>query len=90
MNSAMFRRTTEPSVTFGPSTVFIDFPRSDGDQSRWPTNTISIVDDEGQVNFMELLDVEASGHVKKWRAAIGKAVATKLEMQGDCKLDVLL
>jgi len=80
----MSRRVSQPNIAFKSSTVFLDFPRSDGDSSVRPTNIIYSVDTEGQVNFHEPLDVEGSGHAKKWRAAIGKAVATKLEMQGDC------
>lgn len=77
----MSRRAPQPHTT---STVFLDFPRSDGDQLVRPANTIYNVDAEGQINFHEPLDVEENGHAKKWRAAIGKAIATKLEMQGDC------
>jgi hypothetical protein len=73
----------QPSVVFAPSTIYLDFPRSDGDETKWPSNTIYDIDSDGQVNFMEHLDIDQSGQVKKWRAAIGKAIATKLEMQGD-------
>jgi hypothetical protein len=79
------RRLGQPAISFRPDTVFLDFPRTDGDDSRWPTNTTRIVDADGQVNFMEPLDVDESGQARKWRSAIGKAIATKLEMQGDCK-----
>lgn len=79
----MSRRLGQPSVVFPPNTVFLDFPRSDGDETKWPTNTTRIVDADGQVNFMELLDIDQSGQVRKWRASVGKAIATKLEMQGD-------
>ncbi|KAF5361973.1 hypothetical protein D9756_002341 [Leucocoprinus leucothites] len=85
----MSRRVAQPSVTFGPSTVFLQFPRSDGNEARWPTNTTRIVDSEGQVNFMELLDAEESGQARKWRAGVGKAIAAKLEMQGDSNNYVL-
>lgn len=85
----MSRRLGQQIVTFGPNTVFLDFPRSDGDVTKWPTNTTRIVDAEGQVNYMELLDVDASGHARKWRASVGKAIATKLGMPGDRKYTVL-
>lgn len=79
----MSRRVGQPSVNFGPNTIFLDFPRSDGDESKWPTNTTRIVDGDGQVNFMEPLDIDASAQARKWRASVGKAIATKLEMAGD-------
>jgi hypothetical protein len=79
------RRLGQPAITFGPDTVFLDFPRTDGDESRWPTNITPVVDVDSQVNFMEPLDVDESAQARKWRAAIGKAIATKLEMQGDRK-----
>lgn len=81
----MSRRLAQPSVTFPPNTVFLDFPRSDGDISKWPNNTTRVVDGDGQVNFMEPLDIDASAQARKWRASVGKAIATKLEMPGDRK-----
>ncbi|KXN87418.1 Cryptic loci regulator 2 [Leucoagaricus sp. SymC.cos] len=83
------RRVGQPNVLFSPSTIYLDFPRSDGDATKWPTNTTRVVDGEGQVNFMEFLDIEESGQVRKWRASVGKAIATKLEMQGDVNNYVL-
>ncbi|KAJ3565793.1 hypothetical protein NP233_g7419 [Leucocoprinus birnbaumii] len=81
----MARRVGQPNVVFGPSTEFLDFPRSDGDPSRWPTNTTRVVDSDKQVNFMEALDIEGSGQARKWRAAVGRAVASKLGMQDSDK-----
>ncbi|KAF9454321.1 hypothetical protein P691DRAFT_717785 [Macrolepiota fuliginosa MF-IS2] len=85
----MSRRLGQPSVVFGPDTVFLDFPRSDGDDTKWPTNTIRVVDAEGQVNFMELVDIDASAQARKWRATVGKAIALKMEMPGDSNNYVL-
>lgn len=79
------RRLGQPVVAFPPEPIFLDFPRSDGDASKWPPNITRIVDADGQVNYMEALDVDESAQARKWRASVGKAVATKLEMQGDRK-----
>jgi hypothetical protein len=59
--------------------TFIDFPRSDGDSSKWPTNTTPHIDSEGHVNFMRQAALDESLSIK-WRVEVGAALASKLNM----------
>ena len=61
---------------------YLDFPRSDGDPSIWPTNTTSRVDDEGHVNFMREVALDEPLTIK-WRVEVGAALATRLNMAGE-------
>ncbi|KAA1470251.1 hypothetical protein DENSPDRAFT_817793 [Dentipellis sp. KUC8613] len=58
---------------------WLEFERSDGDESLWPTNTECVVDHEGQVNYMRPVDDDESSSVH-WRTQIAKKVAEKLGM----------
>ncbi|KAG0709404.1 hypothetical protein DFH29DRAFT_229175 [Suillus ampliporus] len=58
---------------------FLDFPRSDGDPGKWPTNTTPTVDSEGHVNYMRVVALDESLSIK-WRVEVGAALATKLNM----------
>ena len=51
---------------------------TDGDPSRWPKNTVSNPDAEGNVNFMDPVSVE-DGAAIKWRLVIGQALAEMLD-----------
>ncbi|KAH7921303.1 hypothetical protein BV22DRAFT_1122235 [Leucogyrophana mollusca] len=57
--------------------TFIDFPRSDGDQSQWPTNTTKAVDQEGHVNFMRPVPLDESLCIK-WRREVGTSLAQRM------------
>ncbi|KAJ7043682.1 hypothetical protein C8F04DRAFT_1072948 [Mycena alexandri] len=61
--------------------AFIDFPRSDGDSTLWPTNTTRIIDDEGCVNFMQPVPLDAPLSVK-WRVGAGDAICVALKLPG--------
>ncbi|KAH7915297.1 hypothetical protein BJ138DRAFT_1170046 [Hygrophoropsis aurantiaca] len=56
---------------------FIDFPRSDGDPSQWPTNTAKVVDGEGHVNFMRPVPLDESLSIK-WRREVGNSLAQRM------------
>ena len=58
-----------------PKWVVIE--HSDGDPSNWPTNTEQYVDNTGEVNFMEPLDID-HGLSIKWRLSIGQRLAEML------------
>jgi len=80
----MSARTTSHKG-FGTSHVipqnptFIDFPRSDGDPSNWPSNTTYRVDNEGHVNFMREVALDEPLSIK-WRIDVGAALAVKMNM----------
>ncbi|KAF8643034.1 hypothetical protein AX16_009278 [Volvariella volvacea WC 439] len=60
---------------------YLEFDKSDGSPGLWPTATTRIVDREGQVNFMQLLDLD-SPTAAKWRTQVGKAIALDLKLPG--------
>ncbi|KAG1795158.1 uncharacterized protein HD556DRAFT_1235927 [Suillus plorans] len=62
-----------------PNPTFIDFPRSDGDPSNWPTNTTPHIDSEGHVNFMRQASLDESLSIK-WRVEVAAALASKINM----------
>ncbi|KAJ7091415.1 hypothetical protein B0H15DRAFT_906443 [Mycena belliarum] len=63
-----------------PNAVFLDFPRSDGDSSLWPTNTTRQVDEEGCVNYMQHVGLDEPLSVK-WRVGVGDAISVALKLQ---------
>ncbi|KAG2128579.1 hypothetical protein DEU56DRAFT_741948 [Suillus clintonianus] len=62
-----------------PNPTFLDFPRSDGDPSKWPTNTSPHVDSEGHVNYMRQAALDEPLSIK-WRVEVAASLATKLNM----------
>jgi hypothetical protein len=60
---------------------WIEFERTDGDQSLWPTNTTKNVDREGHVNYMRVSAIDESLSIK-WRVEVGKALAIIMELPG--------
>ncbi|PFH51781.1 hypothetical protein AMATHDRAFT_74675 [Amanita thiersii Skay4041] len=73
------RRIAEGSIEIPPNVVYIDFERTDGDPRLWPQNTICVVDDEGHVNYMHYLDIDAFTPMK-WRLQVARAMALDLGM----------
>lgn len=65
----------EGVIPSNPKWVVIE--ASDGDSQRWPTNTTSNPDAEGNVNFMRPVSID-DGLAIKWRATIGQALAEML------------
>ncbi|KAJ7180727.1 hypothetical protein C8R46DRAFT_885527 [Mycena filopes] len=61
--------------------AYIDFPRSDGDSTLWPTNTTRQIDDEGCVNFMHPVGLDEPLSVK-WRVGVGDAICVSLKLPG--------
>lgn len=59
----------------------LDFPRSDGDSSLWPSNTRRIVDQEGQVNYMHPMELDDPLCIK-WREELGRLVAERTGLPG--------
>jgi hypothetical protein len=76
-------RTTVPGAghALPASPQWVEFRRSDGDPSRWPTNTTKVVDSEGNVNFMRPCGIDESLCIG-WRVTIGTAIALKMNMPG--------
>lgn len=64
-----------------PDVEWVHLEESDGDSSRWPTNTNPNPDQEGHVNYMLPLDLDNAVAVK-WRLAIGKALAEMHQYPG--------
>ncbi|KAG2365013.1 hypothetical protein BDR07DRAFT_1459321 [Suillus spraguei] len=62
-----------------PNPTFIEFPRSDGDPSNWPTNNTPQIDSEGHVNYMRQAGLDESLSIK-WRVEVAAALASKLNM----------
>lgn len=52
------RRVSEKQFAIPPNAHFLDFERSDGDSSRWPSDTTQVIDSEGQVNFMKPIGLD--------------------------------
>ncbi|KAJ6518874.1 hypothetical protein C8R45DRAFT_8229 [Mycena sanguinolenta] len=59
--------------------TFIEFPRSDGDSSLFPTNTTRIVDGEGCVNYMQPVGLDEPLSVK-WRVGVGDAISVAKQL----------
>lgn len=59
----------------------IEFERSDGDETLWPTNNKRIVDGDGHVNFMHPVPIDDEWAVK-WRKAVGAGIANLLKYPG--------
>ena len=70
------KRIEEPA-----NPTYIDFPRSDGNSSAWPSNTTRIVDSEGQVNFFDYVQ-PSNSHSVRWRMLVASAIAIDLQMAG--------
>ncbi|KAG1746514.1 uncharacterized protein EDB91DRAFT_1117321 [Suillus paluster] len=77
--SARSHKGFSSSHAIPPNPTFLDFPRSDGDPSNWPTNTTFAVDSEGHVNYMRVAALDESLSIK-WRVEVGASLATKLNM----------
>jgi hypothetical protein len=75
------RRVSEKGVTIPQNAHFLDFTRSDGDSSRWPTDTTEVIDNEGQVNFMKPVGID-DGPSIRWRVGVGQGVAKGLNLAG--------
>ncbi|KAF8216578.1 hypothetical protein K438DRAFT_1703576 [Mycena galopus ATCC 62051] len=65
-----------------PNPTYIDFPRTDGDSSLWPTNNTRVVDHEGCVNFMQPVGMDEPLSIK-WRVGVGDAISVALKLPGD-------
>lgn len=61
--------------------TWIEFERTDGDQTQWPPNTTRIVDREGHVNYMRIASIDEPLSIK-WRVEVGKALAALLNKPG--------
>ena len=72
-----FRRQVQP-VTITANPKWIEIKVSDADPCRWPDNMSSRPGEEGNVNFFRTIAVEHDA-AKKWRVAIGQALAEMLE-----------
>lgn len=72
-----------PAETFSlsASPTYLDFLRTDGNVSSWPTQTTRIIDAEGHVNYYEPLTPEHPQHIR-WRTTVADAVARHLNMPG--------
>ncbi|KAG6821422.1 hypothetical protein H0H93_010146 [Arthromyces matolae] len=76
------RRLGDRAIEMPHNPQFISFPRSDGDSSRWPTNTTRIVDNSGEVNFMNPLTLDHP-QAMKWRLGTAQGIAAATGMQAN-------
>ena len=73
--SGKFRPQKQATLPNNPKWFVIE--ATDADPSRWPKNTLSNPDAEGNVNFMDPVSVE-DGVAIKWRIVVGQALAEML------------
>lgn len=71
------RRGLSNKHALPPNPTWVEIPRSDGDESKWPQNTTRIVDNSGEINWMRPVDIDES-LCNKWRVEIGPRVAAVL------------
>lgn len=83
----MASRRISEKFSLSATPTFLEFQRSDGNANLWPTNTTRIVDQEGHVNFMQVMGLE-SPVVMKWRSLAAKAIALELGMAGKLPLRI--
>jgi len=77
----MSNRSFSSKHALPPNPAWIEFERSDGDQSLWPPNTTKSVDREGHVNYMRVASVDDPLSIK-WRVEVGKALGNLMELPG--------
>lgn len=61
----------------------LEFVRTDGDESLWPTNNKRIVDGDGHVNYMHPVPIEDEWAVR-WRKGVAAGAANLLKLPGMC------
>lgn len=76
------RKLGDAAISIPANATVLEFKRTDGNASLWPTNTTRIVESDGQVNFMRHLDLDAHTCVK-WRMQVARAVAIDKGMPGN-------
>ncbi|KAF7365507.1 Actin-related protein 8 [Mycena venus] len=77
----MSKRSYSTKHTLPPNSEFIEFPRSDGDSTLWPTATKKEVDADGCVNFMKPVGLNESVS-NKWRVDVADAISSELKLPG--------
>jgi hypothetical protein len=75
------RGVSSKAYALPPDPSWLEFERSDGDESTWPSKTARVVDHEGCVNFMDIVGLDDS-HSARWRHSVGKEVAKLLGLPG--------
>ena len=85
----MARRGYSDKHTIPENPSWVEFLRSDGDQSLWPQNTTREVDSDGQVNYMRPVPLDEPGPSHKWRVEIASALAKALSWPGTVLLPPL-
>ena len=81
------RRVSEKPFVIPSNAHFLDFERSDGDSSRWPSDITQIIDGEGQVNFMKPVGLDETPAVK-WRLGVAQGLAIALKLPGIALISV--
>lgn len=69
-------RRTGGSHALPPNPDWVEFSRTDGDRSTWPTNTTYVVTN-GEVNYFRVVDIDESLSVM-WRKAVGPKIAEQM------------
>lgn len=60
--------------------LWIDIPRSDGDQRWWPTNT-TYIEDGGEINWMKVVDLDDDVALR-WRLGVGNKISLDRSPEG--------
>lgn len=63
--------------TLPPNPEFLDFPRTDGDSTKWRNDTKKVVDHEGHVNYHRVIEDDEGASIH-WRTQIGQHVAERI------------
>lgn len=77
-----FNTIIEPPPT---DALWIEFPRTDGDQNRWPVFT-GERDNDGNINFLRPVDIDERSAVD-WRKKVGKHLAEWRNLPSMFRLD---
>lgn len=80
------RTATPKKAALPDNPIYLDFLRSDGDESLRPEKTECIVDSVGHVNWMEACALD-DGRTIRWRRGVALGVATKMKMPGARQLN---
>jgi hypothetical protein len=81
--SAKVRNPGQKTLSIPENPHWLDFERSDGDPSTWPSGsrTERVVDSDGHVNFLRLVDPDEL-HGIRWRLELASVLAHQMNLPG--------
>lgn len=81
------RSTVQHTIPQNP--LFVAFPKTDGDKARWPRNTMEVVGNDGQVNYMVPHEEDSSLAIK-YRVEVAIALKNYYKWTGELLWDFFL